>query len=167
MTVVSSLLRLPPCICHALPLSVSGGYHLPCPCCYWPCYPHSPPATHIQAGIAWRILSKWGQGYADFSGRDDLALIADLSGLNGAKITLAGVTYDSLELALDGAEVYGFRDGEEGFTAIADARVLKRVKKAPLLGVSHDVSWGVRGGGGGEGSRKGGRGGGRDRGRWC
>jgi hypothetical protein len=140
-----SCCALLPFISHAAPFDSCGycPFGLVCPRCCLPCY--HPPPPHTQASIARRILSKWGQGYADFSGKDDLALIADLSGLNGAKITLAGVTYDQLELALDGSEVYGFRQGVELFTAIADARVLKRVKKVPLLGVAHDVS-GANGG---------------------
>lgn len=130
---------------HALPLSILVATALLALSVPAAAFPATTPPPHTQASIARRILSKWGQGYADFSGKDDLALIADLSGLNGAKITLAGVTYDQLELALDGSEVYGFRQGVELFTAIADARVFKRVKKVPLLGVAHDVS-GTNGG---------------------
>lgn len=77
-------------------------------------------------------------------------MIADLSGCTGdgadsptGHITLAGVTFDHLELALDGSEAYGFQQGESGLTEVDDEEILERVQKVPLLGVSQDVSLGA------------------------
>lgn len=125
--------------------------------------------THLlQAGIGNRLLQQ-GSQYAHFSGKDDLAVILDLSGTSTAtaaaagtgsrttgaagtgsttaaaaagtgSITLGGVTYTRLEVSLDGDEAFGFKEGVPGFTSIEDARLLRKVDKGPLLGVSHNVS---------------------------
>jgi hypothetical protein len=96
----------------------------------------------MQCTIGNRIFNSADQAdlFADFSGKDDLALVMDLS---GGSIKDSGKTYTHVQVNIDTVECFCF---EEGKPKLADAyvdvssRVVPRLKAMPLLGVTLDVS---------------------------
>jgi hypothetical protein len=96
----------------------------------------------LQAAIGHRILDQANQAeqFADFSGKDDLALVVDLS---GGSITDGGKNCTHIQVEIDGAVCFCFEEGKPRLAddfADVSSRVLPRLRKLPLLGVTLDVS---------------------------
>jgi hypothetical protein len=104
----------------------------------------TPPCLSLQpqAAIGNRVLNRANQAelFADFSGKDDLALVVDLS---GGSIQDGGKIYTQVQVELEAARCLCFEDGKSKLSdeyADVSSRVLPRLKDMPLLGVTHDVS---------------------------